>query len=667
MARILEIYDIEVLVNCFTYTGYVPSEDKYYQFVIWRDKNDLTELCNHLMRGIYMVGFNNEKYDYPVLHHIINHYNEYVSLMPSDLTSKIYKKSQEVIDMEFSAIADKNKFIPQLDLFKMWHYDNKGRACSLKHLECSMRMDNIEDMPFHHTHYVKSDEELNLILGYNKHDVHATHEFYKITIGDTDHTLYKGKNKIQLRKNIKQKYKIPCFNYPDVKLGEQLLLTLYCAYTGNSPYEVKQWRSPRNSIKISDCIFPYIKFKTKPFQVLKDWLSKRVITTTKGAFSELPISEVTELLPYIDKTLISGKGIDKKLKNVNIMVQGNPIIYGTGGLHHSRSGKYEANDEMTILDIDVGSLYPSIAVQNDLYPEHLGPIFSKIYNDNIVAVRLAEKEKPKKERDPVIMEGLKLAANGSYGKSNEESSFLYDPLYTMRTTINGQLLLTMLIENILLNTDALLLQGNTDGATFYIARSQLDTCLKICSDWEKATKLMLEYSYYKMMAIVDVSTYLAVYENGDIKHKSDFEIDKELHKNPSMRIVPIALEKYFVENIPVEKTIKEHTDIYDFCLMTRCPKKFDLYYYHVSNGKIVKDKLSKTTRYFASNRGGTLFKLNNETDALTGILVGQHVTLFNKYYEVPIEQYDIDYDFYINECNKIIEKIEPKQEQLTLF
>lgn len=34
MSRVLEIYDIEVLSNCFTYTGYVPSEDKYYQFVI---------------------------------------------------------------------------------------------------------------------------------------------------------------------------------------------------------------------------------------------------------------------------------------------------------------------------------------------------------------------------------------------------------------------------------------------------------------------------------------------------------------------------------------------------------------------------------------------------------------------------------------------------------
>jgi hypothetical protein len=32
---------------------------------------------------------------------------------------RIYKKSQEVISMEFSTIADKNKFIPQLDLYKM--------------------------------------------------------------------------------------------------------------------------------------------------------------------------------------------------------------------------------------------------------------------------------------------------------------------------------------------------------------------------------------------------------------------------------------------------------------------------------------------------------------------------------------------------------------------
>ena len=459
MARILEIYDIEVLANCFTYTGYVPSEDKFYQFVIWRDRNDITELCNHLLRGIYGVGFNNEAYDYPVLHHIINHYQEYVSLSASDIVMRIYKKSQDVINMEFSAIADKNKFVPQLDLYKMWHYDNKGRSCSLKHLECSMRMDNIEDMPFDHTHWVQNENELNLILDYNKHDVTATHMFYKITIGETNHTLYKGKDKIQLRRDVRSKYKIPCYNYPDVKLGEQLLLTLYCNTTKQNSYNVKQLRSPRSSIKIKDCIFPYIEFQTEPFKALKNWLLKQVITSTSGAFSDLPLDQIEELLPFVDKKLINKR--TKTLEKINLLIQGNPVIYGTGGLHHSCSGKYVSDNQWVILDIDVGSLYPSIGVKNGLYPEHLGPIFAEIYDKNIVSVRLAEKEKPKKDRDPVIMEGYKLAANGAYGKSGEESSFLYDPKYTMSTTINGQLLLSMLLEEILMKSKSILLQGNT--------------------------------------------------------------------------------------------------------------------------------------------------------------------------------------------------------------
>ena len=585
--------------------------------------------------------------------------------MSSDLTAKIYKKSQEVIDMEFSTIADKNKFVPQLDLYKIWHYNNAARTCSLKHLEVALRMDNIEDMPFDHTHYVQNEEELQMILDYNKLDVKTTYEFYKITKGETDHPLYKGKDKLALRKFIKKKYGIPCFNYPDVKLGEELLFKLYCTNTGLSPFVVKKLGTPRESIKLSECIFPYIEFKTKPFQALHKWLMDQTISSTSGAFSDLKLDKVKELLPYIDKSLI--KKTDNTLEKINLMVQGNPVIYGTGGLHHSCSGKYESNDEWIILDIDVGSLYPSIGVKNGLYPEHLGPIFAEIYDKNIVSVRLAEKEKPKKERDMVIMEGYKLAANGSYGKSGEESSFLYDPKYTMTTTINGQLLLSMLLEEILINSKSILLQGNTDGLTFHVLRTELDKVLDICKKWEEKTKLMLEYSYYKMMAIRDVSTYIAVYENGDIKHKNAFEIDKELHKNPSMRIVPIALEKYFVEGIPVEETIKNHKDIFDFCLMTRCNKSFDLYYNHVKDGKICKSKLSKTTRYFASKKGGTLFKKNLSSNSLTGVLIGQNVTLFNKKYDLPINEYGIDYNFYIKECNKIIDAIEPREEQLSLF
>ena len=107
------------------------------------------------------------------------------------------------------------------------------------------------------------------------------------------------------------------------------------------------------------------------------------------------------------------------------------------------------------------ALYPSIAVQNGYYPEHLGLLFKDIYEE-LVVTRLNEKEKPKKLRDMVIMEGYKLFVNGAYGKSNEESSFIYDPLYTMKTTITGQLSLSMLIERLTIHIpDIQWIQANT--------------------------------------------------------------------------------------------------------------------------------------------------------------------------------------------------------------
>lgn len=126
-----EVYDIEVLSNCFTYTGYCRQNKKYYQFVIHSTLNQYQELLDHLFRDkIVMVGYNNENYDYPVLHHMINHKAEYNFCEGSELAQNIYEKSQKVINMDFSMVADYNKHITQIDLFRIWHYDNKARLTS---------------------------------------------------------------------------------------------------------------------------------------------------------------------------------------------------------------------------------------------------------------------------------------------------------------------------------------------------------------------------------------------------------------------------------------------------------------------------------------------------------------------------------------------------------
>ena len=321
-----EVYDLECLSNLFTYTGYCRSENKYYQFVIHDSRNDYIKLINHLKRDkLIMVGFNNENYDYPLIHHILNHINEYISLDGQSLAQKIYAKSQSLIDSEFNTIADKNKFIMQIDLFKIWHFDNKARHTSLKDLEFAMNMDNVEDMPISHTKWCTSDD-IPIVLSYNKNDVHATDLFLDITLGNTNNPLYKGENKIKIREQIQSKFNINCLNYPDVKIGEQLMLHLYAQKVGSNPYEVKsRGGTPRDTIALKDCIPPWANFETKEFNSIKNEFENTVIPGVNGEFKS------------------------------SLVFHNQKLDYGIGGLHSCiKPGIYEADDYWTILDEDVG-------------------------------------------------------------------------------------------------------------------------------------------------------------------------------------------------------------------------------------------------------------------------------------------------------------------------
>jgi DNA-directed RNA polymerase delta subunit len=86
---------------------------------------------------------------------------------------------------------------------------------------------DVQEMPFDHTHNC-SKEEIDTVLAYNKKDVEATVKFYYTTLGKTDYSVYKGKNKLGLRKSISRRWGIPCYNWSDTKIGEQLMLELYC-------------------------------------------------------------------------------------------------------------------------------------------------------------------------------------------------------------------------------------------------------------------------------------------------------------------------------------------------------------------------------------------------------------------------------------------------------
>ena len=146
-----------------------------------------------------------------------------------------------------------------------------------------------------------------------------------------------------------------------------------------------------------------------------------------------------------------------------------------------------------------------LAITQGLYPEHLGPQFIDIYWGEIVKKRIEEKKKPKSERDFVIVEGFKLAANGSYGKTNEEKSWLYDPLYTLKTTVSGQIFISMWAEYICENIpDSSILQVNTDGITFKLPKKYKDKMLSLSDEITSKCNLTYEMNEYDKMVIRDV-------------------------------------------------------------------------------------------------------------------------------------------------------------------
>ena len=147
-----------------------------------------------------------------------------------------------------------------------------------------MRMKNVEEMPIHHSQWCK-ESDIDLILGYNKNDVDATYQFLLTTVGKTDYSLYKGKNKIELRQNLTKKFGVNCINMPDVRIGESLMLHLYSRAINEDPYYVKKLRTVRPNINLGECIPKWCDIKSKEFNKFLDTIKGTTIKGEKKEFS----------------------------------------------------------------------------------------------------------------------------------------------------------------------------------------------------------------------------------------------------------------------------------------------------------------------------------------------------------------------------------------------
>lgn len=321
------------------------------------------------------------------------------------------------------------------------------------------------------------------------------------------------------------------------------------------------------------------------------------------------------------------------ISDLKITLGNSTYKLGLGGLHSQETEvSHYASDDVLLKDIDVASYYPSMMLNMGMYPEALGPTFLKAYGDIRTERLLA-----KRSGDKVKADVLKITLNGTFGKTSNRYSILYNPKMMISTTLTGQLSILMLIEA-LEAYGIPVVSANTDGIVVKCPVKKAAKLSQIVKKWERLTNLETEETDYRSIHSRDVNSYIAIKTDGKVKTKGAFAIGG-LAKNPQNEICTEAVINLLAHDIPIMRTIRECNDIRKFLTLRT-----------VNGGAVKGDEyLGKAIRwYYATGEVGTInYKTNGNTVARSE---GAKPVM-----ELPAEfPTDVNYDWYINEVNELL-------------
>jgi len=688
-----EVFDVEVFPNLFTavfidvdtpkkfieayckadYLGLTDIKrdilNNYIKpkiFVISKNISNLDLLAKHLSYHKTLIGYNSLHYDNKILDYIIqqasyvgNKFNRgYNRNTDNHITKDLYELSKTII--EYGEIDETtfgyDKFKPpryykkpyfSKDLMRLLYLD-KLRV-SLKQVAVQLKWYRLEDLPL--SPYEEVDEgDIHKIIDYNINDVLITYMLYHNQIDE-----------VKLRESTSKFYNVNAYTESRSGTANKLMMKFYAERSGLDVKEFIDERTYRSTIHYDSIISSKIEFKSQHLQQFLRFLKSKILMVEAEKLSE------------------------------SVQFQNKVYNFGTGGLHSKDEPRiYESDDENLIVDADVGSFYPRIILNEKVFPRHLdGEIFLSIL-DMVTESRLEAKKLTKifetnkevSEEDyarlhpvyKVKADALKIVINAIYGKLGDEHSFLYDLKAMYKVTINGQLYLLMLID-MLAEIGIECISANTDGIICKVPRNRYDKYLQACKEWEKKTDFNLEYTSYEKYVCYAVNDYMAIKEGYKdtnrtdedkskfIKEKGLFVTNTQIDKGYDKPIVAKGLKLHFADNIPIEDTIRNCKDIYDFCISVKVGSQFLKEYHIIRNKKYVVEELQKNIRYYITNSGGSIIKRyktpkidkRGQKREYIKLHKGVVSTIFNDYvHHKDMEKYDINYGYYISQTKNIL-------------
>lgn len=649
--KIVYVYDIEVFQNIFHCSVKNTETNNIYKFEISERKNQLRELVKffkqvdkyitwgdyyttniNIPANVIFCGYNNLHYDNPIINYIIEYEDKLMQYNIPTICSSIFNLSKTITtSSEDNIDAWKHwKYQIWFDTFDILTmlYSNKLRV-GLKEIQVTMQYPNVQEFVCDWTKLLPL-EDFDSMIDYNINDIESTSELLK-----------RCKKDVDLRIAIEDEYGVRVLSKDGVNIGMKILTQKYLEKTGLTWQDIKDLRSPMSVIPLKDVILPFIKYDSPILQRVLDDMKNQIVSPGR-------------------------KGYENKFVFNNLRYS-----VGVGGIHSVNSPEIiiPRDDEM-LIDIDVASLYPSMLIEYEFYPKHLGKEFLEVYKQI-----KDERIEAKHNGDKVKNETLKLALNGLSGNLQNEHNFCYSPFAVMQIRINGQLLLLMLAEK-LTQIGCRIVQANTDGLFVLLKKDVYSKVNSICREWEQLTKLTLEEDRFKAMYQYAINDYFAITEDNKVKEKGMFITAVKLGKGLTPKIIPKAIISFFKDGISVEDTIKNCTDIRDFLMSEKTGKQWHVEY--------MNEEQQRTNRFYASTNGGYLWKWKDtghkEDEIITytepyvgerkykasarqyqNMLTASGVTLLNKFDNKPIEERKINYRYYIMEAYKIIRDLKPLQ------
>lgn len=577
------VFDIEVAPNMFLLMGKIIETGEY--FGIWGDEEGARESIKSLFKSKNtFVSFNGSRYDMPVISYFVAGHS---TLEAKGFGDIIIHQNLMPWDAE-KQFRFKIPMIDHIDIIEV-----APSFVSLKTYGARMNMPTVQDLPFKHTDEIKP-EDRPIIWEYCKNDLDTTEALYN-----------KLQGQLQLRLEISKEYGFDARSKSDSQVAEQMF--------------IKRLGIKRGEIKVPESVRyiapDFINFKSNDLQILMHRM----------------VAHVYEVNQYTGHVVLPDF-----LKNDLVEINKGIYQMGVGGLHsqHDRKVCYVTDDEYQIVDYDVASYYPSILLNCNLVPVNTGERFIEEYR-KVFERRL----EGKRQKNMVIADSLRIALNGTFGKTASKYSALYSPDVMINITLTGQLTLLMLIETLEEN-GIQVVSANTDGIMLKHKRNEITKVHNIVKEFSDLTGFIFEDTPYRVVALKDVNNYFAVKQDRSVKIKGIYSAPT-LSKNPTAPVVSKAVGFWLAYGTKFKDTVM-NSPLTDFISVRS-----------VTGGGVQGDKyLGKTVRWYqtreqlppltyASN-GNKVAKTDGARECMT----------------LPTQMpSDLNYDWYYKEIMKVIKDI----------